>query len=166
MKKTQTIAYLIDFISSGGKDIESLKLACDTNTNLKIYLCLDDSDLESYARKFKRHKTPTDLLEQMIKKQVHQRTKRKKRSLGVIASIKSGFKDKSILELDQIANDCLPYVQTNLSSVEFANLMFNMTGYVNGDFKEMTLPKKGTYKGLGNVDFEANSRILREFLYE
>jgi len=69
MKKTQTIAYLIDFISSGGKDIESFKSACNTNTNLKIYLCLDEIELESYVKKFRRHKTPSDLLEQMIKKQ-------------------------------------------------------------------------------------------------
>jgi len=69
MKKTQTIAYLIDFIGSDGKDIESFKMACDTNTNLKIYLCLDESDLESYIKKFKKTKTPTELLDQMIKKQ-------------------------------------------------------------------------------------------------
>ena len=89
-----------------------------------------------------------------------------KRQRKVIASIKSGFKNKSVLELNQILNDCLPYVKTNLTSMEFADLLINMPKYANGDFKEMTLPKKGTYKGLGYVDFEANSRVLREFLYE
>jgi len=69
MKKTQTVAYLIDFINSNGQNIESLKLACGTNTNLKIYLCLDEEDLISYAKKFKKHKTPADLLDVMIKKQ-------------------------------------------------------------------------------------------------
>ena len=53
MKRTQTIVYLIDFISSEYKDIESLKLACNTNTNLKIYLCLDEQDFLSYAKKLK-----------------------------------------------------------------------------------------------------------------
>ncbi|MBQ9902266.1 MAG: LCP family protein [Clostridia bacterium] len=88
-----------------------------------------------------------------------------KRQRKVIASVKNGFKDKSVLELNQIANECLPFVQTNLTSLEFADLMLNLPQYVNGDFKEMTIPKKGTYKGLGNVDFKGNSRILREFLY-
>lgn len=69
MKRTQTIAYLIDFISSEGKDVEALKQACNTNTNLKIYLCLEEDDLLAYAKKFKRIKTPSELLEQMIKKQ-------------------------------------------------------------------------------------------------
>ena len=89
-----------------------------------------------------------------------------KRQRKVIAAIKKEYKNKSVLELNQIANDCLPYVQTNLTSLEFADLAINLSRYVTGDFKEMTLPKKGTYKGLGNVDFETNSQILREFIYE
>ena len=69
MKRTQTIAHLIDFISSEGKDIEALRRACNTNTNLKIYLCLEKNDLLAYAKKFKKIKVPSELLEQMIKKQ-------------------------------------------------------------------------------------------------
>ena len=69
MKRTQTIAYLIDFISSEGKDVEALKSACNTNTNLKIYLCLSEDELLSFAKKFKKFKVPSELLEQMIKKQ-------------------------------------------------------------------------------------------------
>lgn len=69
MKKTQTISYLIDFIGSEGKDIEALKSACNTNANLRIYLCLDEEDLLSYAKKFKKYKSPSELLETMIKKQ-------------------------------------------------------------------------------------------------
>lgn len=88
------------------------------------------------------------------------------RQRTVIASVKSDFKKKSILELNQIANDCLPYVQTNLSSLEFADSMLNMPMYANGDFQEMTLPQKGTYKGLGMVNYEVNSKILRDFLYK
>lgn len=114
----------------------------------------------------KNHLDGSSALQYVRLRSIDSDWKRIKRQRKVIASIKSGFKDKSIQELDQIANDCLPYVQTNLNSMEFANLLINMTGYVNGDFKEMTLPKTGMYNGLGNVDFEANSCILREFLYE
>ena len=53
MKRTQTIAHLIDFISSEGKDIEALRQACNTNTNLKIYLCLEEDDLLAYAKNSK-----------------------------------------------------------------------------------------------------------------
>ena len=69
MRKTQTIAYLIDFIGSDNKDVELFKAACRTNTNLKIYLCLDEPDLLSYIKKFRKCKNPSELLEQMIKKQ-------------------------------------------------------------------------------------------------
>ena len=91
---------------------------------------------------------------------------RVKRQRKVIASIKKKMKKQSLGELDDIATACLPYVQTNLTSLEFADLLLNLTNYANGDYKEMTIPKKGTFNGLGDVDFEANSRILRNFLYK
>lgn len=87
------------------------------------------------------------------------------RQRNVIGSIKNNLKGKSVGELNTIANDCLPYVQTNLTSMEFADLLFHLSDYVNGDLSQMTIPKKGTYKGLGNVDFKANSKILRDFIY-
>ena len=89
-----------------------------------------------------------------------------KRQRSVIASLKNSMKGQSVSEMNDLANTCLPYVQTNLTSIEFGNLLLNLSQYANGDFQEMTIPKKGTYKGLGNVDFEANSRILREFIYD
>ena len=88
------------------------------------------------------------------------------RQRNVIASIKSGMKDQSVGELNQLATTCLPYVQTNLTSTEFADLLIHLPQYANGDFSQMTVPQKGTFKGLGNVDFEANSKILRQFIYD
>ena len=88
------------------------------------------------------------------------------RQRNVIFSIKEHLEGRSVVELDAIANDCLPYVQTNLTSMELADLLFHLQGYVNGDFKQMTIPKKGTYRGLGDVDFKANSKVLRKFLYD
>lgn len=145
---------LIDYI--GGVDVSLSAQEADALNNLWA----------AQVTEGQNHLDGSSALKYVRLRSIDSDWQRIKRQRKVIASIKSGFKDKSILELDQITNDCLPYVQTNLSSMEFANLMFNMTGYVNGDFKEMTLPQKGTYKGLGNVDFEANSHILREFLYE
>ncbi len=91
--------------------------------------------------------------------------RRIERQRKVIASIKTKMKGKSLLELSSVAENCLPYVQTDLSSGEFASLLIKMPDLVSGSFEDMTIPAKGTYHGLGNVDFSANSRILREFIY-
>ena len=145
---------LIDYI--GGVDISlSAEEAAALNKMLENKVTEGSNHLDGYSA-----------LQYSRLRSIDSDWQRIQRQRKVIASIKSIFRDKSILELDQIANDCLPYVQTNLTSMEFADLMFNMSGYVNGDFKEMTLPQKNTYKNLGDVDFEANSRILREFLYK
>jgi len=88
-----------------------------------------------------------------------------KRQRKVITAIKVRMKDKSLFEISDIAENCLPYVQTDLSSGEFASLIVKMPGLVNGNFEDMTIPAKGTYQGLGNVDFTSNSRILKEFIY-
>lgn len=69
MKKTQTISYLIDYLESGRKDIDALKSACETNTNLKIYLCLNDDELDCCMKKMKRIKDPSELFTAMVKKQ-------------------------------------------------------------------------------------------------
>lgn len=69
MKKTQTISFLIDYINSNGEDINSFKSACKTNTNLKIYLCLDEDSLNAHLKKTKKIKTPSELFDYLIKKQ-------------------------------------------------------------------------------------------------
>ncbi len=91
--------------------------------------------------------------------------RRIERQRKVIAAIKTKMKNKSVFELSGAAENCLPYVQTDLSSGEFASLLIKMPDLANGGFEDMTIPAKGTYKGLGNVDFSANSKILREFIY-
>lgn len=87
------------------------------------------------------------------------------RQRKVIAAIKTKMKGKSPFELSNVAENCLPYVQTDLSSGEFASLLLKMPDLVSGDFEDMTIPAKETYHGLGNVDFSTNSKILRKFIY-
>ena len=69
MKKTQTISYLIDFVNSDYQDIKALKLACETNTNLKIYLCLDDDDFVKYVSMIDKSMQPKEILDWLVKKQ-------------------------------------------------------------------------------------------------
>lgn len=92
--------------------------------------------------------------------------RRIERQRKVIIAIKEQAKDMSIGELNDLAETCLPYVQTNLTSIEFAKLLINAPKYTNGDLDQITIPKQGTFESLGNVDFNANSEILKDFLYE
>ena len=87
------------------------------------------------------------------------------RQRKVIIAIKENMTDLSVADLKSIAEDCLPYVQTNLTAIEFADLLIRMPGYFNNEVSQMTIPKKGTYRTLGHVDFKENARILNEFLY-
>ena len=84
----------------------------------------------------------------------------------MIIAIKDNMTDLTVSDLKDISEDCLPYVQTNLSAVEFASLLINMPGYLGNDVEQMTIPKKGTYQTLGHVDFNENAKILKDFLYE
>lgn len=87
------------------------------------------------------------------------------RQRKVIAAIKTKMKGKSLFELSSVTENCLPYVQTDLSSSEFALLLVKMPDLVSGSFEDMTIPANGTYHGLGNVDFSSNSQLLRNFIY-
>lgn len=91
---------------------------------------------------------------------------RTERQQNVIEAVKQKIKEMSIIDLAEVAEKCLPYVQTNLSSLDFVNLLISVPNFIDSDFEEMTIPKSGTYANLKNVNFKANSKVLREFIYE
>lgn len=91
---------------------------------------------------------------------------RTERQRNVIEAVKQKIKELSIVDLAGVAEECLPYVQTNLSSLDFANLLISIPNFLESDFQQMTIPKSGTYTNLKNVNFKANSKMLREFIYE
>ena len=90
---------------------------------------------------------------------------RVKRQQNVIISIKNSLKQQSPSQINKILNNCLPYVQTNLSASECAYLLFNVKDYSEGNVERMTLPDFSTFRKLEHVDFKTNARLLREFLY-
>lgn len=90
---------------------------------------------------------------------------RVKRQQNVIVAVKNSFSQKSISELKEIVDECLPYVQTNLSVYECAYLLLNVTEYAKGDVSRITIPDFKTFNNLEHVNFKANTRILKEFLY-
>ena len=89
---------------------------------------------------------------------------RVKRQQNVIIGIKNSFKKKSVGELKQIVDECLPYVQSNLSAYECAYLLMNAGDYSKGKVSRKTIPDFKTFSTLERVSFKDNAKILREFL--
>lgn len=99
-----------------------------------------------------------------------QRVERQRR---VITACVSALKGSSISDLNNLLDQVLPLIQTNLTMLEIADWMLYAPNLLNATFDQMTIPKEGTYggmtgmegRGLFAVDFEVNSEILKDFLY-
>ena len=90
---------------------------------------------------------------------------RVKRQQNVIIAIKNSFSKKTAGELKKIVDECLPYVQTNLSAFECAYLLLHIPEYAKGEVSRTTIPDFKTFSDLKHVSFKSNTKILREFLY-
>lgn len=99
--------------------------------------------------------------------------KRVERQRKVIISVIEKLKASGFAELDTLADEVLPLVQTNFTQLELAGLLLYAPNFINASVEQMTIPQKGTYgvmRGMGGrslyaVDFEANAAILQDFLY-
>lgn len=95
------------------------------------------------------------------------------RQRKVITACVQKLKGSSLLELNAIADQVLPLIQTSLSKLEIAELILYAPSFLNSEFEQMTLPVPDSYggmtgmggRGLFAVDFETNSKVLQEFLY-
>lgn len=100
-----------------------------------------------------------------------QRVERQRR---VILAAVDELKGSSLKELNHLLDQVLPLIETDMSMLEIADLMLYSPNFLASSFEQMTIPKEGTYGGmigmggrtLYSVDFETNSEILKEFLYE
>ena len=98
---------------------------------------------------------------------------RVERQRNVIQAVVTKTKDLSITELNDLLNNVLPIVQTNLTKLEITELLLSAPKYRGVTMEQMTVPIKGSYggmKGMGgrslfSVDFETNAKVLREFIY-
>ena len=99
---------------------------------------------------------------------------RVQRQRKVILAVVDKLKNTSLLELNGLVDQVLPLVQTNLSKTEIAQLMLMVPGFLPPQVEQMTVPAPDTYTGgmigmggrsLFKVNFDANTAILREFLY-
>lgn len=95
------------------------------------------------------------------------------RQRNVIQAAVTKTKELDIAELNGLLNNVLPLVQTNLTRLEITELLLLAPKYRGAEIKQMTVPVSGSYggmRGLGgrslfSVDFDTNSRALKEFIY-
>lgn len=95
------------------------------------------------------------------------------RQREIVLSVFEKCKNKSFEELDGIVNQLLPLVRTNIPETKVAELMKLIPYLPKTTTQQMTVPARDTFGymvGMGGrnmfaVDFEENSRILKEFLY-
>ncbi|MBQ4600802.1 MAG: LCP family protein [Oscillospiraceae bacterium] len=98
---------------------------------------------------------------------------RVKRQRKVILGVVEELKGSSLLELNALADEVLPMVQTDLTPGEIMELVLYAPNFLKSEFDQTTIPHSGTYgnmiglkgRSLFAVDFEANAKILHDFLY-
>ena len=95
---------------------------------------------------------------------------RVERQRKVILAAVNALKGASLKQLNDLLDQTLPLIQTDMSMLEIADLMLYAPNFLTSEFDQMTIPKQGTYGFVdGNpgfaVDYELNSQILRDFLY-
>ncbi|MBE6980421.1 MAG: LytR family transcriptional regulator [Ruminococcaceae bacterium] len=96
------------------------------------------------------------------------------RQRKVILAVVDELKHSDLKELNNLADTVLPLIQTNLTKMEIAELMLYAPNFLRSQFDQMTIPKQGTYGGMGirngggafAVDYEINNDLLYRFLYE
>ena len=99
--------------------------------------------------------------------------KRVERQRNVIQQVIYGAKGMNLLKINRFADNVLPLIKTNLTKGEVAALILIAPDFVGTTIDQMTIPQAGTYgsmigtggRHLFAVDFEANAKILQEFLY-
>ena len=95
------------------------------------------------------------------------------RQRTVLQACADGLKNADLATLNELANEILPLVQTNLKKTEIAELMLRAPGLLGIQFEQLSLPEEGSYGGMTGiyqqdmlaVDFDYNSKLLHEFIY-
>lgn len=90
----------------------------------------------------------------------------------ILAAIEK-LKTMSLTDLDNLLNNVLPLVQTNLTETDVASLLPDALNFVNMDYDSITFPLRHTYGLMDGmegrkvlaVDFDTNSQELQNLLY-
>ena len=95
------------------------------------------------------------------------------RQRAVILAAVEALKGASLKQLNDLLDRTLPLIQTNMTMLEITDLMLYAPNFLQSTFDQTTIPREGTFggmtgmggRGLFAVDFEVNSQILYDFLY-
>lgn len=99
--------------------------------------------------------------------------KRVQRQRKVILAVVEELKGSSLVQLNNLADEVLPLIQTNMTKLDIAEMVLYAPNFLQASFDQMTYPQEGTYGGMKIMgekygfapDYEVNNRILQEFLY-
>ena len=98
---------------------------------------------------------------------------RVQRQRTVLQACAEKLKGADLATLNELADAVLPLVRTNFTKTEIASLALKAPAMLKAEIDQMTIPAEGTYGGMKGLfdrdvlalDFDANSRLLQEFLY-
>ena len=98
---------------------------------------------------------------------------RVQRQRTVLQACAEELKSADLSTLNKLADAILPLVRTNFTKTELVSLVLKAPSMLKAEIDQMTIPAEGTYGGMKGLferdvlalDFDANSRILQEFLY-
>ncbi len=158
-----TVTQLVDTI--GGVDVELTQAEVDALKQKNI--------LDASAAAGTHHLNGKGALEYSRLRSIDSDWKRVQRQRKVIQAVANATQDMNLLDINQLVNDVLPLIQTNLTKSEITDLALMAPAFFGRQMDQMTIPAKGTYGsmvGMGGrhlfaVDFEKNSQILHDFFY-
>ena len=97
---------------------------------------------------------------------------RVQRQRNVIAVVAQKIKQLNIFQLNSLANEVLPLVQTNLTKPEMFSIILHAPFLLHKEMRQATIPLEGTYsaytdetgKSMYIADFNANAEALRRII--
>jgi LCP family protein required for cell wall assembly len=96
---------------------------------------------------------------------------RVQRQRNVITALLTKFQSVGLSTKTAIANDCLKYVKTNISSIELLGKLSTFYSAFAGDVEQYTVPQKDMYTSVSsptyylNVDWDEQLPALSNFIY-
>ena len=95
------------------------------------------------------------------------------RQRTAILAVVEKLKGSSFATLNELCDQVMPMIMTNLTKMEIAELILYSPNFLESDFEQMTIPIDNSYGGMTvmsgaggwALDYEKNNAALHEFLY-
>lgn len=158
----------------GGVDIELTQAEADHLNTTKQEYYGSGSDIQTVTAGWNHLNGDTATAYARIRK-IDSDWVRIERQRTVVQAAINQVKNLDIVTLNNLADELLPMIQTNLTKSEITSLLLEMPGFISAgaQLEQMTIPTYDTcWNSVGvdgrkmiGVDFEANAQILKEFFY-